>query len=297
MMKRSVMELKQHLNGLAYLEIANIHAASSAMGELGAKAIRNTTKAQKAEFASANAWRQLFETVIGYGDAILRNPNSQNHRRINTNLGNFKKKIGVIPNGIAVVVALGFQEDSIGSMALPGDVNINAFRARLIELKAALATISKFAAKEMIISKNSTSKARAVSKKTKQNSKKNVSKTAVSQKANDRKKNKGNTIHHENSAKVDILKQEVLQLKEQLSSLAEPRDIDTIERMPPSERKKMEKSADKIGMKLKAGKNKSAPNKDSRRSKTSGKRNQKSTRSSDVNTIANSKKSEKQMLC
>ena len=81
-----------------------------------------------------------------------------------------------------------------------------------------------------------------------------MSKTAVSQKANDRKKNKGNTIHHENSAKVDILKQEVLQLKEQLSSLAEPRDIDTIERMPPSERKKMEKSADKIGMKLKAGK-------------------------------------------
>ena len=63
------------------------------MGELGAKAIGNTTKAQKAEFASANAWRQLFETVIGYGDAILRNPNSQNHRRINTNLGNFKKKL------------------------------------------------------------------------------------------------------------------------------------------------------------------------------------------------------------
>ena len=178
-------------------------------------------------------------------------------------------------------------------MALPGDVNINAFRARLIELKAALATISKFAAKEMIISKNSTSKARAVSKKTKQISKKNVSKTAVSQKANDRKKNKGNTIHHENSAKVDILKQEVLQLKEQLSSLAEPRDIDTIERMPPSERKKMEKSADKIGMKLKAGKNKSAPTKGSRRSKTSGKRNQKSAKSSDINTVANSKKSEK----
>ena len=105
-----------------------------------------------------------------------------------------------------------------------------------------------------------------------------MSKTAVSQKANDRKKNKGNTIHHENSAKVDILKQEVLQLKEQLSSLAEPRDIDTIDRMPPSERKKMEKSADKIGMKLKAGKNKSAPTKGSRRSKTSGKRNQKSAK-------------------
>ena len=84
-----------------------------------------------------------------------------------------------------MVVALGFQEDSIGSMALPGDVNINAFRARLIELKAALATISKFAAKEMIISKNSTSKARAVSKKTKPNSKKNMPKTAVSQKIKD----------------------------------------------------------------------------------------------------------------
>ena len=84
-----------------------------------------------------------------------------------------------------------------------------------------------------------------------------------------------------------------MQLKEQLSSLAEPRDIDTIERMPPSERKKMEKSADKIGMKLKAGKNKSAPTKGSRRSKTSGKRNQKSAKSSDINTVANSKKSEK----
>ena len=95
-MKRGVMELQQHLNGLAYLEIANVHAASSAMNELGAKSLAASTSktptAQVINMPSANTWRQLFEAVIGYGDAILRNPTSQNHRRINTNLAISRRK-------------------------------------------------------------------------------------------------------------------------------------------------------------------------------------------------------------
>ena len=83
------------------------------------------------------------------------------------------------------------------------------------------------------------------------------------------KKIKAKTIHHvaqhhESTVKVDVLKQEVLQLKEQLASLAEPRDVDTINRMNPNERKKMEKSAGKIGVNLKGGKSsnkKDAPSK------------------------------------
>ena len=210
-----------------------------------------TPTAQVINMPRANTWRQLFEAVIGYGDAILRNPTSQNHRRINTNLGNFKKKISTVPSGMSIVVALGFKEDSNGSMTLPTDVNLNVFRARLIELKAALAGISKFAAKEMIMGKNSRSKDHA--KLPSGSKKKILSKTTKPSGKTSKKKgkeNKSKTIHHvaqhAKVLKVDVLKQEVLQLKEQLASLAEPRDVDTINRMNPNERKKMEKSAGKI---------------------------------------------------
>ena len=95
-----------------------------------------------------------------------------------------------------------------------------------------------------------------------------------------------------------MLKQEVLQLKEQLASLAEPRDVDTINRMNPNERKKMEKSAGKIGVNLKGGKSsnkKDAPSKGNTRGRSKGKSKGKGSKKGKgtVNTVANSKKSDK----
>mgnify|MGYP004300827023 FL=1 len=103
-------------------------------------------------------------------------------------------------------------------MTLPTDVNLNVFRARLIELKAALAGISKFAAKEMIMGKNSRSKDHA--KLPSGSKKKILSKTTKPSGKTSKKKgkeNKSKTIHHvaqhhESTVKVDVLKQEVLQL-------------------------------------------------------------------------------------
>jgi Ca2+-binding EF-hand superfamily protein len=139
--RRSIMELTQHTNGLEFLEISNVHAASAAMSYLGSQSL-----GKNSALPTANQWRQLMETVCGYADAILRNPNNQSARRLNPNSKSYKTKINPIPGGVDIIVALGFREDATGGMMLPSDGNINEFRARSIEMKAAVAEITKFAA-------------------------------------------------------------------------------------------------------------------------------------------------------
>ena len=152
------MVLTQHTNGLEFLEISNVHAASAAMSYLGSQSL-----GKNSALPTANQWRQLMETVCGYADAILRNPNNQSARRLNPNSKSYKTKINPIPGGVDIIVALGFREDATGGMMLPSDGNINEFRARSIEMKAAVAEITKFAAREKVRLQNAKIKEKVTS--------------------------------------------------------------------------------------------------------------------------------------
>ena len=73
-------------------------------------------------------------------------------------LGSMGADVTTTSGGMDIIVALGFREDATGGMMLPSDCNINEFRARSIEIKAALSEITKFAAKEKVHLQNKKSK-------------------------------------------------------------------------------------------------------------------------------------------
>ena len=244
-LRRATMELAQHLNGLQFLEIANVHAASAAMSMLGSQAFVKNSAAH-----SANDWRRLLETVMGYIDAILRNPHSGNHRRINTSSKAYKTVVETVAGGVEMVIALGFREDATGGMELPLDANMNEFRARSIEIKAALHAIMKFAAKEKVAKEHASKKVAHA----KRSAPKNVTIKAEKKKDANTKMLKKTADSRESEAKVHVLQNEVSSLKQQIASMAVPREMDTVSRMNTAEKKKAESTAAKAGIVLNGGK-------------------------------------------
>ena len=133
---------------------------------------------------------------------------------------------------------------------LPSDGNINEFRARSIEMKAAVAEITKFAAREKVRLQNAKIKEKvsATSKAGKQ--KKNGS-VKQKKKSTSKKKTTISTSVAKSSVdekKVNLLQNEVLSLKQQLAAIAQPREADTIGRMGASDKKKAQGSASKLGI-------------------------------------------------
>ena len=130
------------------------------MEYIGATALSRTeTKSQQHERTqsgigqpSAMEWYEAFKTLIALLENIVLHPKNKKYRKVQSTNGSFHRKLGRLPGGLDLLIAVGFREDSVGALVLDeggtNDVNelVTFLSARLIELKAGLPSVMETAA-------------------------------------------------------------------------------------------------------------------------------------------------------
>ena len=214
-------------------------------------------------------WYEAFKTLIALLENIVLHPKNKKYRKVQSTNGSFHRKLGRLPGGLDLLIAVGFREDSVGALVLDeggtNDVNelVTFLRARLIELKAGLPRVMESAADENLTTRAARSKAKMSARTRAKNrvcgnldpgkSDKAAGKRLKLKKRNAGSGSSGLTRAMEAQQKkhesmVKSLESEIRALRDKLDNTLPPRQADTIARMGKSSRSRAEKTAGKLGI-------------------------------------------------
>ena len=140
-LKRSLLQREAQRRGLDHPEVADVAAVSAAVALL------------RDGQGRAGPWEKCVEAVLQVVEALLkeeaaagseRRPADPRFRTLPTDGGALAKKLAAVDGGVDLLVALGFREaPGGGALHLPRGFDPRLLRARLVELKAGLAWLSR----------------------------------------------------------------------------------------------------------------------------------------------------------
>jgi WD40 repeat protein len=130
-LSRALDELQFHNSSLFEPSVSNIAAVSSAIAQYGETPVK------------AQNWVVALETVINILANILNHPTDLKYFTINPANPNFHRRVGALPGGIEMLIALGFREEEGGVLVLPLSSSLYDVAARKLELEVGLDRLRK----------------------------------------------------------------------------------------------------------------------------------------------------------
>lgn len=111
-----------HWRGLNHPEISDVGAVSRAVGLM-----RNMAQ-----------WTKLVELVLVCIENILKHPDHERFRQLNTSTATYASIVSSTQGGADLLLSVGFRETDTGKLILPFDVSLAVLRARKLELEVGL---------------------------------------------------------------------------------------------------------------------------------------------------------------
>ena len=127
-LQRVKREIEAHHRGLEHPEISDVAAVSAALARLQ----------ESSSGGAAADWVGACETVILFLGNILAHPDAAKYRHVNVTNANFQRRIGRLPGGLQLLIAVGFREGADGNLVCGTETPLANLRARKLEIEAVL---------------------------------------------------------------------------------------------------------------------------------------------------------------